>query len=92
MELWITYSFIAFLGYLLVNLGMKFVSAENPYLVSLILYFSASVAMLFMLLQKAQFSIATKSIAISAAMGLFSVGATIFALKAIKISPNLGMS
>lgn len=90
MELWLIYSFIAFLGYLFVNLGMKFVSAENPYVVSLILYSSATVAMLFMALEKAQFSAAPKSIAISAAMGLFSVGATVFALKAMKIAPNPG--
>ncbi len=90
MELWVVYSFIAFLGYLFVNLGMKLVSAENPYIVSLILYFSATVAMLFMALQKAQFSAAPKSIAIAAAMGLFSVGATVFALKAMKLAPNPG--
>lgn len=90
MELWIIYSVIAFLGYLFVNLGMKFVSAENPYVISLILYFSATIAMLFMALQKAQFSAPPKSIAISAAMGLCSVGATVFALKAMKIAPNPG--
>ncbi len=90
MELWIIYAFLAFLGYLFVNLGMKFVSVENPYLVSLILYFAAGIAMLAVLLPKFQFSIAPKSIAIAAVMGLFSVGATVFALKAMKTAPNPG--
>lgn len=90
MELWIIYAFLAFLGYLFVNIGMKFVSVENPYLVSLILYFSAGIVMLIVLLQKFEFSIAPKSIAISAVMGLFSVGATVFALKAMKMTSNPG--
>ena len=90
MEVWIIYAFLAFLGYLFVNLGMKFVSVENPYLVSLILYFAAGIAMLVVLLPKFQFSIPIKSIAIATVMGLFSVTATIFALKAMKTSPNPG--
>ena len=84
------YAFLAFLGYLFVNLGMKFVSGENPYLVSLVLYFVAGISMFVVLLQKFEFSIAPKSIMIAALMGLFSLGATVFALKAMKTTSNPG--
>jgi len=94
MEAWVLYAFLGFAGYFFVNLLFKFVSSDNAFLVSLILYATAAAAMLLLLAPKggAGFAISYSSAAIAAAIGLASVTATVFALKSVEAAPNPGYS
>ena len=94
ISLWVLYAFVALIGFFLVNFLFKVVSNENPFVVSLILYSSAVVAMLAIILPSSDISMAIsrKSAIIAAFIGLSSVGATIFALKSVEIAPNPGYS
>lgn len=92
VETWIIYAFIGFIGYFFVNFLFKFVSSENPLMISLILYGTAAISMLVLLAPKMQFSLSTKAIIIAVIIGISSVTATVFALKSIAIAPNPGYS
>ncbi len=94
ISLWVLYAFVALIGFFLVNFLFKVVSNENPFVVSLILYSSAVVAILAVILHSSDISMAIsrKSAIIAAFIGLSSVGATIFALKSVEIAPNPGYS
>jgi len=94
IELWAVYAFVGFFGYFFVNLLLKYVSNESPYLVSLVLYSSAATAMAVILVPKgkAAFFMPLKPLAVSAAIGVFSVVATVYAVKSVKLSPNPGYS
>ncbi len=94
ISLWVLYAFVALIGYFLVNFLLKVVSNENPFVVSLILYASAVAAMLAVILPSSDISMAIsrKSAIIACLIGLFSVGATVFALKSVEIAPNPGYS
>lgn len=92
VPLWVVYAFIGFLGYFLVNFLFKFVSSENPLMVSMVLYGSAALSMFLLLLNKMNFSITTRSLIIAILIGISSVIATVFGLKSIKLSPNPGYS
>jgi hypothetical protein len=92
MEVWVVYAFIGFAGYFLVNFLMKFVASENPLLISLVLYGAATIAMLAIVAPKMDFSLSGRSVFIAILIGIFSVIATIFALKSISLSPNPGYS
>lgn len=89
---WLVYAFVAFLGYFFVNFLFKFVSSENPFLISLFLYGAAAATMFLILAPKMDFSINTRSIIIAVLIGICSVTATVFALKSIKLAPNPGYS
>ena len=93
-QLWAIYAFVALIGFFLVNFLFKVVSHENPLVVSLILYSSAVLTMLALILPSSDISMAIskKSAIVAAFIGLFSVGATIFALKSVEIAPNPGYS
>ncbi len=90
--LWLIYAFFAFFGYFMVNLIFKLVSAENPYLMSLVLYSCATLAVLPILLSERTTAVSFRSVGLAALAGIFSVIATVFALKSIKLAPNPGYS
>ncbi len=92
VETWVIYAFIGFLGYFFVNFLFKYVSSENPLLVSLILYGAAALSMLLFLVPQMQFSISMKAVLIAIIIGICSVTATVFALKSIELAPNPGYS
>ncbi len=92
VETWVIYAFIGFIGYFFVNFLFKFVSSENPLMISLILYGTAAISMLVLLAPKMQFALSTKAIIIAAIIGISSVVATVFALKSIALAPNPGYS
>lgn len=92
MPLWVIYALIGFVGYFFVNFLFKFVSSENPLLVSMILYGAAAISMFLLLITKMDFSISTRSLIIAILIGICSVTATVFGIKSIKLSPNPGYS
>ncbi len=92
IETWIIYAFVGFIGYFMVNFLMKYVANENPLMVSLILYSAAAITMFAIIMYGGDFSIQWKSIGIAVVMGLFSVAATIFAIKSVGLAPNPGYS
>ncbi len=92
MQTWVIYALIAFIGYFFVNFLFRFVSSENPLLISMILYGTAGIVMFIILASKMDFSIPIRSVIISILIGICSVIATVFALKSIKLSPNPGYS
>lgn len=92
VEPWVLYAFIAFLGYFSVNFLFKFVSNENPLMVSMIFYGFGALAMLALIAPKKDFSINSRTLLIALLIGLCSVTATIYALKSIKLAPNPGYS
>jgi len=92
IETWVIYAFIAFIGYFFTALLMKFVSSENPFLICLILYGTASVLMFLILAPKMEFSITARTLIIAVFIGIFSVMATVFVIKSINLAPNPGYS
>ncbi|MCK4967867.1 MAG: hypothetical protein KAS12_02325 [Candidatus Aenigmarchaeota archaeon] len=92
VSVWVIYAFVGFLGYFFVNFLFKFVAGENPFAVSFILYTAAAVTMLFVLAPRFEFGLSYKSLLISAMIGIFSVIATVYAIKSINLSPNPGDS
>ncbi len=93
LQPWFIYSLFAFFGYFAVNFIFKLISNENPYLMSLLLYGCAALAMLIVVLSEKRVVINSfKNIALASLAGIFSVIATVFALKSIKIAPNPGYS
>ncbi|MCK5333199.1 MAG: hypothetical protein KAJ24_01705, partial [Candidatus Aenigmarchaeota archaeon] len=57
-QLWAIYAFVALIGFFLVNFLFKVVSHENPLIVSLILYSSAVLTMLALILPSSDISMA----------------------------------
>ena len=92
IETWVIYAFVGFIGYFFVNFLFKFVSSENPFLISLILYGAAAGSMFLVLAPKMEFSITTRSLIIAVLIGICSVTATVFAIKSINLAPNPGYS
>lgn len=90
--MWVLYAFLALLGYFFVGFLLRYVSSENPMLVSMILYGTATALMFLYLLPHKEFSIPSKSLLISVGIGAASVVGTIFALKSVKLAPNPGYS
>ncbi len=89
-EKWVIFALISFLAYFFVNLLMKFLSHENPYLVSLQLYLASALFMFFFMGRNFKIKLDKKSIWICIATGISSMIATIFSLKALSTAPNPG--
>lgn len=92
IETWVIYAFMGFIGYFFVNFLFKFVSSENPFMISLVLYGAAAVSMFLISATKMDFSITTRSLIIAILIGICSVIGTVFGLKSIKLAPNPGYS
>ena len=90
LETWVIYALIAFMGYFFVNLIMRMVSSENPLVVTLVFYATATLALLLFLAARKEFSISTRGVALSMVIGIFSIVATVFFVKSISIAPNPG--
>jgi uncharacterized membrane protein len=90
IELWVLYSLVAFLGYFLINFFLKVLASENPFMVTLLVYAAAAVAMFIVLLPKMEFSIDFRPALIAIILGVLSAFTTVVALKALDIAPNPG--
>ena len=92
IEPWVLYAFIGLIGYFFVNLLLKYVSSENLFLVSLVVYGSAAISMLVVIGPRMEFSLGARSIVLAVLIGICSVTATIFAAKSMRTAPNPGYS
>ncbi len=92
IETWVLYAFVACIGYFIVNLMFRFVSSENAFMISLILYGVAAVSMFLILAPKMEFTVTMHSFTIAALIGVCSGMSTVFAIKSINLAPNPGYS
>ncbi|MDY6964493.1 MAG: EamA family transporter [Halobacteriota archaeon] len=89
---WIIYALIAFFAWGFANLGFKYISEKDPFVMTLFMYVSATVMLISYTLisfTERDFSL-NKYAAVAAVMGLGSIVGTVAVIKGTEIAPNPG--